>query len=171
MPIATPKPSYEVTTIEGEVITLSEAQERAHEQGFAVQLANGQEVGSPVPIAPPIGFTPGPDLIDQIRMMVRREMSLADDLVVDSPEDDEDFDHPDLDEPFTRHEVEGMSRSELQEAIDQYRSRFARNATPEAPGASEPPSNPTPPEAKEGGEAGGSPKNPPANPPAPPVKP
>lgn len=155
--------SNEVTTIEGEVLTLEQAQEKAAAQGYAVQLVDGSEVGDPTPVAPPIGFTEGPDLIDQIRNMVRREMALKDEEVID--DDDEDFDHPDLDEPFTRHEVEALSRDELLSELQRRGMLREKKAAPDAPGVSAAPSKPNPPAPKEGGEAGGSQKAPPAPPP------
>lgn len=130
--------SETVTTIEGEVISLEEAQDRAAESGLAVQLADGSEVCDPTPLAPPIGFTHGPDLIDQIRNMVRREMHLRDDEVLEETEEDaEDFDHPDLDEPFTRHEIDGMSRHELFQALQERGMLKPGKPTGEAPKAAE----------------------------------
>lgn len=103
----------------GEVVSLSTAQGVAQITGVSVMLENGAEIPSPLPVAPPVGFTPGPDLIDQIRSMVRRELTLGDREELEESEDEaEDFDHPDLDEPFTRYEADGLSREEvLREAI------------------------------------------------------
>lgn len=63
--------------------------------------ADGKEYGDPVPMSPPIGYSPEPNIVDLIRSMVRREVSAvaqqegfetfeeADDFEVD---DDELFD-------------------------------------------------------------------------------
>lgn len=155
----------DVVLVDGTVLTLKEAQDLACEQGRAVMLQNGGEVCCPVPVAPPIGFSEGPSLMDQVRNLVLREIALQEDLVVDTAEEAEDFDVGDGFEPFTRHEIEGLSREEL---IEEARLRgMVREEKPvsEAPGVTATPSKPNPPAAVEGGEGGASPKK--APPPAP----
>lgn len=125
------KPTDEVTLAGGEVVTLEEAQLRAQQAGQSMLTVDGSEIPSPLPIAPPIGWQKQPDLMDQIRSMVMREIGLRDDLEVDSPEDEEDFDMADLDDDFrTPYEVEGLTREEI---LREFRHRVAERDEQRAP--------------------------------------
>lgn len=74
----------------------------------AVLDDRGREVGDPVPVAPPIGMSRSPTMIENIRTMVRREMSEAAQLnQMETFDEADDFDVVDdpLD-PSTPYEVE-----------------------------------------------------------------
>lgn len=68
---------------------------------------DGKEYGDPVPMAPPVGFAPPPDLMQMIKRMVRNEqlMAIADKEGFDTFEEAEDFEIEDdpLD-PLTPYE-------------------------------------------------------------------
>ena len=54
---------------------------------------DGKEYGDPVPVAPPVGLTRSPSLAEQIRSMVRRELSdAAHDQGMETFEESDDFD-------------------------------------------------------------------------------
>lgn len=155
----------DVTLVDGEVVTYEEAQARAEETGNATLLLNGQEVPDPLPVAPPVGYSPGPDLTALIAQAVQRELLLRGDAEVDTAEEAEDFDHPEAFEPFSAYEVDGMSREELlEEMLSRGMLERQKPAPDDAPGVSAP-SKSNPPAEVEGGEGGASPKK--APPPAP----
>lgn len=67
--------------------------------GRSFLLADGREVPNPVSVEPPLGFTPGPSLMDQIEAMMRAKYSQlsGEDLLEDSEEEARDFDEPEVD--------------------------------------------------------------------------
>lgn len=63
---------------------------------------DGKEYGDPVPMAPPVGLTRSPSLAEQIRSMVRRELSeAAHDQGMETFEESEDFEVDD--DPLDPH--------------------------------------------------------------------
>lgn len=80
----------------------------------------GQEIPDSVPVAPPVGYRPGPTLQDTILHMLRQQALrvAADTEGFDSPEEADDFDIPDdpLD-PLTEYEVEFMPVDELRNRL------------------------------------------------------
>lgn len=125
------KPVEEVVLANGEVVSLDEAQLRAQQSGQSMLLVDGSEIPSPLPIAPPIGWEKQPDLIDQIRSMVQREIGIRDDMEVDDPDEEDDFDMADLDDDFrTPYEVEGLTREEI---LREFRHRVAERDEQRAP--------------------------------------
>jgi len=68
---------------------------------------DGKEYGDPVPVAPPVGLTRSPSLAEQIRSMVRRELSdAAHDQGMETFEESDDFDvDDDPADPHTPYEA------------------------------------------------------------------
>lgn len=67
----------------------------------------GKEFPNPVPMAPPLGFVPQPPIWEQIRAMVKREMSqVAEAEGFESEEEANDFDVGDDFDPSTPYEEE-----------------------------------------------------------------
>lgn len=72
--------------------------------GYGFTNVLGQEVPSPVVLEPPVGYVPPPDIMQQVRDMVRRELSLAAAAVeAESEEDADDFDMEEI-EPWSPYE-------------------------------------------------------------------
>lgn len=67
----------------------------------------GQEMGDPVPTAPPVGYTPGPSLSDMVRRMIHNEISTAAELnEFETFEEADDFDvEDDPPDPRTPYEA------------------------------------------------------------------
>lgn len=63
------------------------------------------EISDPVPMAPPLGYQETPDLIDQIRMMIRQENWASDNSPIDETfEEADDFDVGDDIDPQSPYE-------------------------------------------------------------------
>lgn len=74
--------------------------------GITVLTKDGREVFNPVPHAVPVGFSEGPDLVDQImRKLQARQRILAEDAIHETLEDVADFDVGEDLEPHSRYEV------------------------------------------------------------------
>lgn len=131
--------SEDVTLVTGEVVTLEEAQAMAEETGVSTLLLNGSEVPDPLPVAPPVGYSAGPDLTDLIRQAVAREIGLRGSDELDTADEAEDFDHPEAFEPFSAYEVDGLDRDELVEELRRRGVMLREKPAPDdAPGAAAP---------------------------------
>lgn len=74
--------------------------------GITVLTKDGREVFNPVPHALPVGFSEGPDLVDQImRKLQARQRILAEDAIQETLEDVGDFDVGEDLEPHSPYEV------------------------------------------------------------------
>lgn len=113
--------------------------------GITVLTKDGREVFNPVPHSLPVGFSEGPDLVDQImRKLQARQRILAEDAIQETLEDVGDFDVGEDLEPHSPYEV---TMVEVAPALPP-----AASAPPAAP-APVPPVAPGP--AKGGEEAEG----------------
>lgn len=134
----------------------------SHRRGKALEQTAGRdgvlrgnyEVPDPTPMAPPVGYKPGPSIAEQIRQMVRSEhvRFAAEQAGVDTFEEADDFDAPDDEEfdPSTPYEQEfdPLPPGELSRRRQE---EFVKSQVSEVPVKVE-----TPAEAA-GGAGGGSP--------------
>lgn len=76
-------------------------------QGKAVLLGDGREVFNPIPMAPPVGYTPQPTLMELLDTMVKRHLvGLRGDDEIDTVDEAEDFDVEDeIPDPFSIYEM------------------------------------------------------------------
>lgn len=96
---------------------------------------NGHEVMDPTPVAPPLGWTPTPSIIDHIRNLVRQEMSRqAEEDGFESFDEADDFSDDD-DDPSSPYE-------------EQFEPSTGAPAAPAAP-APQSPQSPAPSAASE----------------------
>jgi len=151
----------------GKVVDIEEKLSRVYLDAY------GREMPDPTPIAPPVGYTKQPTMVDHVRALVARHISeAAAGAGAESFEEANDFEVGDDYEPETPYEqlgVEGelgalppevarMTPAERAELIRQRHAQAqAEHLKSTTPGAG-------------GGAAGGSPQTPPAAPPSTPVQ-
>lgn len=83
--------------------------------------SSGSEVLDPTPIAPPVGFTPQPSMVDYVRDLIRSERlkQEMEDAGMETFEESEDFDVDDDYDPGTPYENDfDPDIRELQEAVE-----------------------------------------------------
>lgn len=77
--------------------------------GEAVLTDEGYEVLNPVPVSPPMGYTPTPDMMTLVHQQVVAHLAqLRQEDEIDSEEDWEDFDLPEEIDPWSIYEVRDM---------------------------------------------------------------
>lgn len=100
------------------------------EQVTAGQNELGQEMPDPVPVAPPVGYKPGPTLQDTILHMLKQQALrvAADTADFDSPEEADDFEIEDdpLD-PLTPYEAEFLPQDELRSRLTELDKAIKHN--------------------------------------------
>lgn len=77
-------------------------------EGKAVLLRDGREVFNPIPMAPPVGYTPQPTLMEMLDQMVQRHLAVlhGDTVIDDTAEEADDFEIEDeIPDPFSVYEV------------------------------------------------------------------
>lgn len=129
--------------ITGELETLVPEARRRIRDIFIDDL--GREIPDPRPMAPPVGYTKAPSMIEIVRQQIQREMALyASDREPESLEESDDFDIPDDPaDPNTPWENDfDPPWSEVRQAIEE--DRAARSAASTSP----PPNSSSAPEAR-----------------------
>lgn len=115
----------------------------------------GREFPNPTPVAPPIGFVPQKPIYEQIRDMVRREMSLqAEDEEMETFEESDDFEVGDDYDPTSPYEEQFEPEDPWPPtaAVRDAENAVAATRPEPAPVPTPPPAPPPP--AKSGGEGG-----------------
>lgn len=111
----------------------------------------GQEIPDPVPLAPPIGYNPQPSMIDQVRDMVRMQLSLeADAAGVETFEDADDFEVGDdfeaeRNSPYEEHFEPTSARELRRRATEAEKPKPVPEAPPAPPEGAKPPPQAEPP--------------------------
>lgn len=78
--------------------------------GAAVLTDEGYEVLNPIPVSPPMGYTPTPDMMTLVHQQVVAHLAqLRQDEEIDSEEDWEDFDLPEEIDPWSVYEIREMT--------------------------------------------------------------
>lgn len=77
--------------------------------GKAIIAPDGREIFNPVPVAPPIGWKPEPDMFQIMKAMVQRELAaLKGDEIAETAEEAEDFVVDEDFDPMSIYEVVDM---------------------------------------------------------------
>lgn len=108
---------------------------------------DGREVSNPVPMEPPVGYLKQPSIFENMRAMVRAELSRkAAEEGFETEDEAENFDIPDDREPVSKHEYTEMEEEYVKDSARLYNNEVAasrkRKAAQAAMGAGSP--EPTP---------------------------